>query len=179
MTASTVTIRPVVPALSSLYERLSPFAEPLIRVAAGLLLVPHGAQKLFGWFGGYGIEGTGQFMASLGFEPGALFAVLVGAAEFFGTLLKTELRANPRTMLGALLAKPAFDQVRARMDYEEYGGAPLVGLNNAVIIAHGRSNAKAIASTLRLAQQTVARDVTGKINQRVAALLNSSETSPA
>ena len=114
-----------------------------------------------------------------GYTGNVALKTMEGAAEFFGTLLKTELRANPRTILGALLAKPAFDRVRTRLDYEEYGGAPLVGLNNAVIIAHGRSNAKAIASTLRLAQQTVARDVTGKINQRVAALLNSSETSPA
>ena len=105
MTASTVTIRPVVPALSSLYERLSPFAEPLIRVAAGLLLVPHGAQKLFGWFGGYGIEGTGQFMASLGFEPGALFAVLVCAAEFFGGLM----------LAAGLLTRPAAALVAAVM----------------------------------------------------------------
>jgi|TARA_B110000263_G_scaffold241922_1_gene246765 putative oxidoreductase len=52
-----------------------------------LLLVPRSAQKLFGWFGGYGIEGTGLILASIGFEPGALFAVLVGVAEFFGGLM--------------------------------------------------------------------------------------------
>ncbi len=114
-----------------------------------------------------------------GYTGNVALKTLEGAAEYISSLLKSELRASPRRMLGALLAKPAFTAVRARMDYEEHGGAPLVGLNNTVIIAHGRSNAKAVASTLRQAHQTVAMDVTGKINQRVAELLTSSETSPA
>jgi putative oxidoreductase len=46
----------------------------------------HGAQKLFGWFGGYGLEGTGQWMASIGLAPGYLMALLAGSAEFFGGL---------------------------------------------------------------------------------------------
>lgn len=112
-----------------------------------------------------------------GFTGNVALKTLEGAAEFISSLLKSELRASPRRMLGALLAQPAFTSVRARMDYEEHGGAPLVGLNNTVIIAHGRSNAKAIASTLRLAHQAVEMDVTGKMNQRVAEML-SGETSP-
>jgi putative oxidoreductase len=48
----------------------------------------HGAQKLFGWFGGYGLQGTGQFFAdSLGLKPGILLAAFAGSAEFFGGLL--------------------------------------------------------------------------------------------
>ena len=114
-----------------------------------------------------------------GFTGNVALKTLEGAAEFISGLLKAELRATPRTVVGALLARPAFNHVRARMDYEEYGGAPLVGLNNAVIIAHGRSSAKAMTNALHLAHRTVAMDVTGKINQRVAALLSGSETSPA
>jgi putative oxidoreductase len=50
--------------------------------------MPHGAQKLFGWFGGYGLEGTGGFFSqNLGLEPGLLWAALVGGVEFFGGLL--------------------------------------------------------------------------------------------
>ena len=52
----------------------------------GIIFVAHGAQKLFGAFGGYGLEGTGQFMASLGLTPGYLMALLAGSAEFFGGL---------------------------------------------------------------------------------------------
>ena len=51
-------------------------------------MAAHGAQKLFGWFGGYGLEGTGQFFAeNLGLKPGLLMAALAGGAEFFGGLL--------------------------------------------------------------------------------------------
>ena len=53
----------------------------------GLGLAAHGAQKLFGWFGGYGIAGTGGFMESLGFRPGRLFATAAGLSEFVGGLL--------------------------------------------------------------------------------------------
>ena len=59
---------------------------PVLRLSAGVIFTAHGAQKLFGWFGGYGLEGTGQYMASLGLEPGYLMALLAGSAEFFGGL---------------------------------------------------------------------------------------------
>lgn len=59
--------------------------ETLIRVTAGAFLVPHGAQKLFGWFGGYGLEATGQFFQTqLGFANGYLAALGAGSVEFFG-----------------------------------------------------------------------------------------------
>ena len=57
-----------------------------LRVPIGIILAAHGAQKLFGWFGGYGLEGTGQWMASIGLEPGYLMALLAGSAEFYGGL---------------------------------------------------------------------------------------------
>jgi len=59
-------------------------ASLVLRVPVGIILAAHGAQKLFGWFGGYGLEGTGQWLASVGIEPGYLMAVLSGGAEFFG-----------------------------------------------------------------------------------------------
>jgi putative oxidoreductase len=55
-----------------------------LRVPVGIILVAHGSQKLFGWFGGHGLEGTGQFMASEGLTPGVMMALLAGSAEFFG-----------------------------------------------------------------------------------------------
>ncbi|HET6520126.1 MAG TPA: DoxX family protein, partial [Geminicoccaceae bacterium] len=66
---------------------LAPVGEVLPRVAAGLLLMPHGAQKLFGWFGGHGLAGTGQFLAGAGFEPGLFWALALGLLEFFGGLM--------------------------------------------------------------------------------------------
>jgi len=58
----------------------------LLRVIVGLTFAAHGAQKLFGWFGGYGLEGVGQWMESIGITPGYLMALLAGSAEFFGGL---------------------------------------------------------------------------------------------
>lgn len=59
----------------------------ILRVPLGLILAAHGAQKLFGWFGGYGLEATGKWMTSIGFEPGYLMALMAGSAEFFGGIL--------------------------------------------------------------------------------------------
>lgn len=58
----------------------------LLRVIAGLTFAAHGSQKLFGWFGGYGLAGVGQWMESIGLAPGYLMALLAGSAEFFGGL---------------------------------------------------------------------------------------------
>ncbi|WP_158969396.1 DoxX family protein [Paraglaciecola sp. L3A3] len=60
---------------------LAPLA---LRIPVGITFIAHGAQKLFASFGGYGLEGTGQWMASIGLEPGYLMALLAGSAEFFG-----------------------------------------------------------------------------------------------
>ena len=88
--------RPIVPALGSY---------PLIRATTGLMLMPHGAQKLFGWFGGYGLEGTGGFFAqNLGLEPGLFWAALVGGVEFFGGLLLVlGLLTRPAALAVAIL----------------------------------------------------------------------------
>ncbi|QSR34952.1 DoxD-like family protein [Marinobacterium iners] len=73
------------------------FAPLALRVPAGIIFMAHGAQKLFGAFGGYGLEGTGQWMASIGLEPGYLMALMAGSAEFFGGL----------AILIGLLVRPA------------------------------------------------------------------------
>ena len=68
-----------------------------LRIPVGIIFAAHGAQKLFGWFGGYGLEGTGGWMASIGLEPGYLMALLAGSAEFFGGL----------ALVAGLLVRPA------------------------------------------------------------------------
>ena len=57
-----------------------------LRVPVGIIFAAHGAQKLFGWFGGYGLEGTAGWLESIGLAPGLLMALLAGGAEFFGGL---------------------------------------------------------------------------------------------
>lgn len=60
------------------------FGIAILRIVAGITFAAHGAQKLFGWFGGYGLEGVGQWMESIGLAPGYLMALMAGSAEFFG-----------------------------------------------------------------------------------------------
>jgi len=68
-----------------------------LRVPIGIIFAAHGAQKLFGWFGGYGLEGTGGFFDSIGLSPGYWMALLAGAAEFFGGI----------ALIVGLLTRPA------------------------------------------------------------------------
>jgi putative oxidoreductase len=86
----------------ALFSSSGGFAALVLRVPAGLILAAHGAQKLFGWFGGYGLEGTGQWLASIGLEPGYLMALLAGSAEFFGGLaLVLGLLTRPAAVVSA------------------------------------------------------------------------------
>ena len=62
------------------------FSTLVLRLPIGIIFMAHGAQKLFGWFGGYGLEGTGGWMESIGLAPGFIMALLAGSAEFFGGL---------------------------------------------------------------------------------------------
>ncbi|MCG9595699.1 DoxX family protein [Vibrio sp. Isolate25] len=73
--------------LKTLTESNAGYSALALRIPVGIIFMAHGAQKLFGWFGGYGLEGTGQWMASIGLGPGVLMAFLAGSAEFFGGLL--------------------------------------------------------------------------------------------
>jgi putative oxidoreductase len=81
-----------------LFERLAPLVYPPVHIAAGVRLTPHGAQKLFVWFGGHGLAGTAQyFEQTLGFEPGLAFVFGAGVVEFFGGLaLVLGLGTRPR-----------------------------------------------------------------------------------
>lgn len=72
----------------------------IIRLVIGLLFAAHGAQKLFGWFGGYGLAGTGGWMDSLGLKPGKTMALVAGLSELIGGLL---LAIGFLTPLAALL----------------------------------------------------------------------------
>jgi putative oxidoreductase len=72
--------------IRKLMESNDSFAPLALRIPIGIIFMAHGAQKLFGWFGGYGLEGTGGWMESIGLAPGFLMALLAGSAELFGGL---------------------------------------------------------------------------------------------
>lgn len=74
----------------------------ILRVPVGLILAAHGAQKLFGWFGGNGLAGTAGWLSSMGMEPGLLMAILAGGAEFFcGLALVLGLLTRPAALIAA------------------------------------------------------------------------------
>ena len=72
--------------LKNITHTESGFSTLALRLPIGIIFMAHGAQKLFGWFGGYGLEGTGGWMESIGLAPGFIMALLAGSAEFFGGL---------------------------------------------------------------------------------------------
>ncbi len=75
------------PFMAGFYAKFSDFGYPIIRFFTGLMMMPHGAQKLFGMFGGGGLDGTAGFFSKVGLEPAYPLAILVGCAEFFGGAL--------------------------------------------------------------------------------------------
>ena len=78
--------RYVFPVLGALYERCQRFAYPILRVTFGAWFIPHGCQKLFGWWGG-NIAGVAKGMAAAGLEPGMFWAYYIGTLELVGGFL--------------------------------------------------------------------------------------------
>lgn len=111
----------------------------LIRLVVGLLFVGHGAQKLFGWFGGYGPKGTGGWMESIGIKPGVLMAVAAGLMEFAGGALFAAGLLTPvaailivLTMVGAIVKVHAQNGLWVTANGMEY---PLVLIVVAIGVA--------------------------------------------
>ena len=109
--------------------------------------------------------GLADVVVTDGFTGNVILKVSEGVAKFLLDLLKEEITSSQVSKVGALLAKPAFGEVRRRLDYREYGGAPLLGVDGAVIIGHGRSDATAIRSGIRMAAQVVENGVLEAIKQ--------------
>jgi len=100
--------------------------------------------------------------------------VVLKASEALGEMvsktLRTEVRKTIPRKIGGLLAKSAFDGLKRRMDYSEYGGAPLLGVKGGCIVCHGRSNAKAIKNALRVAREFSLNHIDEKIQEKVTDL---------
>ncbi|MGI5836368.1 MAG: phosphate acyltransferase PlsX [Chloroflexota bacterium] len=103
-----------------------------------------------------------------GFTGNVLIKLSEGIASSLFDVLKEELTSSFANKLAALALKPAFRKVKKRLDYAEYGGAPLLGVNGVVIIAHGRSNALAIKNAVRVAKQAVDHELVQTIASGVA-----------
>lgn len=86
-------------------------------------------------------------------------------SEFVVTLLKKELMKNLITKFATVLLLPALGNIRKKIDYDEFGGAPLLGINGVVFKAHGRARAKAIKNAVRVAAEAVREDLVGCISK--------------
>lgn len=88
--------------INKLIKTNNSIAPLLLRIPVGVILAAHGAQNLFGWFGGYGLSGTAGWMDSIGLSPGIVMATLAGSAEFFGgVLLMLGLLTRPAALVSA------------------------------------------------------------------------------
>jgi glycerol-3-phosphate acyltransferase PlsX len=121
------------------------------------------------------IGGDADVVVTDGFTGNVVVKTMEAVARLFNDLIREELMAGPRTIVGGLLARPAFGRVAKRIDPFDVGGAPVLGPCGVVIAAHGRSNAWAIRNAMRQARRAVEAElVEGMKNAISDSLLTSS-----
>jgi phosphate acyltransferase len=108
-----------------------------------------------------------------GFIGNVALKVSEGLVEMVTSMLKESLTSTVSSMLGSFLSRDAYAEFKKRVDYSEYGGAPLLGVKGATIICHGRSNANAIKNAIRVA----AEFAQGRINEKIEGELDRTEAS--
>jgi glycerol-3-phosphate acyltransferase PlsX len=123
-----------------------------------------GAQELF--------SGRADVVVCDGFTGNVALKVGEGLVETIDAMLRDELNGRRLTRVGAMLSRPAFRRFRRRVDYAEYGGAPLLGVRGVTIVAHGRSSPRAVESGIIMA----ARLAEERVIQRLAEALKGSAT---
>ena len=101
-----------------------------------------------------------------GFTGNVILKVSESLAHLVEQALKQEITRSLQASMGFLLSKDAFRSFKKRLDYSEYGGAPLLGVNGACLIGHGRSNAKAVRNAIKAAHDFVARRIPDKIRAK-------------
>jgi len=108
-------------------------------------------------------NGRADVIVCDGFTGNVLLKTSEGLIEAMLKLLREELSRTLRTKLGALLSRRSFKRLKKRLDYAEYGGAPLIGVRGVCIICHGSSNALAIKNAIRVAKEFVDNQLNAKL----------------
>jgi glycerol-3-phosphate acyltransferase PlsX len=111
------------------------------------------------------VNGSADVVVCDGFVGNALLKFAEGASRMFFDVIRVEFKKSIKAQLGILLAKNALRAFTKKLDYEQYGGAPILGINGACIIGHGRSTANAIKSAIRVASEFVTHDVNANIEK--------------
>ena len=115
-------------------------------------------------------DGVVDVVVCDGFVGNIILKLIEGVAITLFDMLKSELYSSLKTKIGALLCKSAFKNLKRMMDYSEYGGALLLGINGLVVKAHGSSNAVAIQNAIKLAHSCVKNEILDLIKQEVIKL---------
>lgn len=113
-------------------------------------------------------SGAADVVVCDGFVGNVVLKVSEGLGEMVATLLKREAGRSTVSAMGFLLAKGAFTGFKRQVDYAEYGGAPLLGVQGGCLVGHGRSNGKAIRNAVRFAHSYATRGVIAHIGEKVA-----------
>jgi glycerol-3-phosphate acyltransferase PlsX len=117
------------------------------------------------------MRGVANVAVADGFTGNILMKTAEAVSSYMAELIRAYMKASPVTALGGLLSRNVFSQVKAHLDPDEVGGAPLLGVNGPIIIGHGRSNAKAIKHAVGQARLIVQNDVV----KTIAASIKQSE----
>jgi glycerol-3-phosphate acyltransferase PlsX len=114
--------------------------------------------------------GSADVVVCDGFVGNVVLKLSEGLAETLLAMMRTTMTSSLPRKLAAAVLRPGLREMFRRLDYAEYGGVPLLGVNGSAIISHGRSKAKAIKNALRVARQTAETDVAGAIAGGLAKL---------
>jgi len=110
-------------------------------------------------------NGNADVVVSDGFVGNVVVKVSEGVAETLNTFLKENIRKSFRRKMGYLLLKDTFEELARKMDYSEYGGAPLLGVDGICIICHGKSNERAIKNAIALAKSFIEKNLNEAIKE--------------
>jgi glycerol-3-phosphate acyltransferase PlsX len=111
--------------------------------------------------------GEADVVVTDGFTGNILLKSTEAVAKLIMEIMVQQLKSNPVSMLGGMLAKPALGKVKAMLNPDEYGAAPLLGINGLVFIGHGRSNAHALVSAIKAARASVEANLLGSIRMAI------------
>ncbi len=112
-------------------------------------------------------NGTADVIVCDGFVGNVALKISEGLVGTVRALLKESLQATITRQVGYLLARRAFDDFKKRLDYSEYGGAPLLGIKGVAIVGHGSSNANAIKNAIRVASEFANAGLNQKIEREI------------
>ena len=113
------------------------------------------------------MSGKADVVVCDGFIGNVVLKVSESVAEAIGTIIKENVGGNLIRKIGYLMMRPAFSALKRRVDYAEYGGAPLIGINGISIISHGRSSDRAIKNAIRVASELAKSDVNKHLHEDI------------